>query len=130
VPRCSPRRARRRARETGRRSKEHCELPPPGTAFYELETTGGTYVVAALPPPLALLLARCTPAERDVFPDLLAGRSNAEIATRRRRSVRTVANQVASLLWRLGARSRRELAALAAGHGREAKGYGGPGSAG
>jgi DNA-binding NarL/FixJ family response regulator len=106
------------------------ELPPPGTIFHELEDDLGTYVVISLPPPLTALLGRCTPAERDVLPDLIAGRSNSEIARRRRRSVRTVANQVASLLRRLGAGSRRELAALVAGHGRGKEGYGGSGSDG
>jgi DNA-binding NarL/FixJ family response regulator len=39
---------------------------------------------------------------------LLEGRSNSEIATARRTSVRTVANQVGSVLRKLGARSRAE----------------------
>ena len=40
-------------------------------------------------------LARLTRAERDVFTSVLEGRSNDEIAARRRTSPRTVANQLA-----------------------------------
>lgn len=49
------------------------------------------------------------PGEREVLRLLLAGHSNIEIATARGTSVRTIANQVASLLKKLGARSRFEL---------------------
>jgi DNA-binding CsgD family transcriptional regulator len=52
-------------------------------------------------------------AESDVARHILAGRSNSEIAALRRCSVRTVANQVASLFRKLGVRSRLELVALA-----------------
>jgi DNA-binding CsgD family transcriptional regulator len=48
-------------------------------------------------------------AERDVFTRVVAGASNAEIARARSVSPRTVANQVASLLRKLGAGSRFEL---------------------
>lgn len=44
--------------------------------------------------------------------DLLDGQSNAEIAARRGRSARTVANQVAAVLRKLGVSSRIELIAL------------------
>jgi DNA-binding NarL/FixJ family response regulator len=54
-----------------------------------------------------------TAAELDVMADLLAGCSNGEIARRRGRSTRTVANQVASILKKLGAGSRLEIVALA-----------------
>lgn len=49
------------------------------------------------------------PGEREVLRLLLAGLSNTEIASARGTSVRTIANQVASLLKKLGARSRFEL---------------------
>lgn len=49
------------------------------------------------------------PGEREVLRLLLAGHSNSEIASARGTSARTVANQVASLLKKLGARSRYEL---------------------
>lgn len=48
-------------------------------------------------------------AERIVLQLVVAGKSNAAIAQARGTSVRTVANQVASLLRKLGARSRYDL---------------------
>ena len=51
-----------------------------------------------------------TPTERTILELLSQGLSNAEIARIRSRSVRTIANQVASLLRKAGAASRRELA--------------------
>ncbi len=58
-----------------------------------------------LPPSLPRSLSA---AERTIALALLEGRSNAEIARARRTSVRTVANQVASLFQKLGVRSRSE----------------------
>ena len=52
-----------------------------------------------------------TPAERMIALDAAAGLSNATIAARRRRSVRTIANQLASIYRKLGVGSRAELAA-------------------
>ena len=52
-----------------------------------------------------------TPAERAVLEGLLAGQSNAAIARARGTSIRTVANQVAALMRKLGLDSRRELIA-------------------
>ena len=48
-------------------------------------------------------------AEADVLARLVRGQSNAEIAKARKTAVRTVANQVASLLRKTGASSRFEL---------------------
>jgi DNA-binding NarL/FixJ family response regulator len=53
-----------------------------------------------------------TAAELAVFSAMLLGRSNADIARARGTSPRTVANQVASILKKLGCRSRAECAAL------------------
>ncbi len=50
-----------------------------------------------------------TPAERSILERVATGASNADIARARGASVRTVANQVASLLKKLGARSRFDL---------------------
>jgi DNA-binding NarL/FixJ family response regulator len=58
---------------------------------------------------------KLTPAEREVLKDVIRGRSNREIAARRRASVRTVANQIGALLKKLGAASRLELAAQSLG---------------
>lgn len=54
-------------------------------------------------------LSALTQAERAVLDHLVSGASNAEIARARGASVRTVANQVASLLKKLSAGSRFEL---------------------
>jgi DNA-binding NarL/FixJ family response regulator len=59
------------------------------------------------PPPVGLL----TPAELAVARAISQGDSNAEIARARGTSIRTVANQVASILVRLGAGSRAQVAA-------------------
>ncbi|MBX3208369.1 MAG: helix-turn-helix transcriptional regulator [Labilithrix sp.] len=56
-----------------------------------------------------------TDAESDVLELLQRGLSNEEIAVMRSRSVRTIANQVASLLRKTQTRSRRELVVRAAG---------------
>ena len=61
-------------------------------------------------PDLSLL----TPAEREVASLVLDGLSNAAIARRRSTAVRTIANQVGSLLRKLDLSSRCELAALGA----------------
>lgn len=53
--------------------------------------------------------AALTPSERSVLALVVAGASNAAIARSRGSSVRTVANQVASLLDKLGADSRFDL---------------------
>ena len=92
----------RRARSPGR-SVEHFELA--GKQYARLEI--------ALTPPLP---SKLTAAERDVVKLILEGKSNAAIAKVRGVAVRTVANQVASILRKLGAASRSELpAALARG---------------
>ena len=52
-----------------------------------------------------------TQAEINVLVGLLAGRSNAEIAGDRGCSVRTIANHVASILRKLGVKSRLEVVA-------------------
>lgn len=51
-------------------------------------------------------------AERDVLDLLQRGLSNEQIASARSRSVRTIANQVASLLRKTSSASRRELLVL------------------
>ena len=50
-----------------------------------------------------------TPAELEVLEMLIEGASNAEIARRRGRSVKTIANQVRAVFQRVGVGSRREL---------------------
>lgn len=53
--------------------------------------------------------AQLTPAEQDVAARAIAGESNARIAAARGTSLRTVANQVASVFRKLGVASRHEL---------------------
>jgi DNA-binding NarL/FixJ family response regulator len=62
-----------------------------------------------LPPPT--LPGSLSAAERDVAIALLEGLSNAEIAATRGTAARTVANQVAAVLRKLGVRSRTEAVA-------------------
>ena len=77
-----------------------------------------TFVAAFVGATLAVKAARAheplTQAERAVLELVRGGCSNAEIALRRGTSARTIANQVASLLRKTKAPSRRALAAVAA----------------
>jgi len=58
---------------------------------------------------------RLTPSEAEVQEAILRGESNADIASARRSSVRTVANQVGCVFRKWGVNSRCELAAVMAG---------------
>lgn len=60
-------------------------------------------------------LSELTQAEAGVLDAVRRGLSNSEIARKRAVSVRTVANQIASLFRKLGAQSRLDLVLLAAG---------------
>lgn len=73
----------------------------------------GQHIIRAfdLRGPTSDALLALTPTERAVTADLLRGLSNREIAARRNRSVRTIANQVAAILQKMSAPSRRALAA-------------------
>ena len=81
-----------------------------GVRMHELEDE--LVVVSA---PLPRQGAALTPAELEVAKLLARGRSNQEIARARRTSLRTVANQVAAVLKKLGAGSRVSVAAWLAG---------------
>jgi DNA-binding CsgD family transcriptional regulator len=77
---------------------------------FEPEFGGPSYFVISLasgrPLPYAL-----SPAEREVVELVLAGLTNVEIASKRERSARTIANQLASIFRKLGVSSRFELTA-------------------
>ncbi len=62
-------------------------------------------------------LGALSKAERGVLDGLVGGLTNQEIATRRGTSVRTVANQVASILRKLGVGSRNEAVRIVSGGG-------------
>lgn len=74
-----------------------------------IEIEGETFLILSLPLG-ALDLSKLTPAERAVAEAMIDGKSNAEIAKLRGRSVRTIANQIASIFRKLGVGSRAELA--------------------
>lgn len=78
--------------------------PPPNLVAEKLddELVVFSWDLAAPPPVL-------TSAERDVLVRVVRGASNAAIARARKTSVRTIANQVASLLRKTGAASRFDL---------------------
>jgi DNA-binding CsgD family transcriptional regulator len=94
------------------------ELDAPGGLVAHRFDVGGD-AFAILEFPLAdlvspQLLASLSASEQSVMRLVLEGKSNLEIARVRRRAVRTVANQVASIFRKLGIGSRCELYALAA----------------
>jgi DNA-binding CsgD family transcriptional regulator len=87
-----------------------CSLLPDGLKVFPFEIAGDDYAVLSLPTSQGRPLANLSPAEMDVVERVLEGRSNAEIARARGTALRTVANQVANVFRKVGARSRVELA--------------------
>jgi DNA-binding NarL/FixJ family response regulator len=61
------------------------------------------------------VLAALSRSEQLVALDAVSGLSNAAIASNRKRSVRTIANQLASIYRKLGITSRAELALIVLG---------------
>lgn len=96
------------------RDAKGAAVAPAGLESWTLSFGGDEYVVLSFPSPPAEW-AGLTAAEAGVLEEILAGRSNREIAQGRAASVRTVANQVASILRKLGVRSRYELVSRLAG---------------
>ncbi|HVH45133.1 MAG TPA: helix-turn-helix transcriptional regulator [Labilithrix sp.] len=80
---------------------------PAGVSAYRLDVPGDELVLFVWESEHAT--TPLAPGEREVLQLVLDGYSNTEIAAVRGTSVRTIANQVASLLKKLGARSRYEL---------------------
>ena len=80
-------------------------VPPPNLVAERIddELIVFSWDVAESPPPAL------TSAERDVLARVVRGESNQAIAHARKTSVRTIANQVASLLRKCGATSRFDL---------------------
>lgn len=100
-----------RARDTSARaSVEQVSLAPPsGLSASTFEFDGDQFALLEWPLENGALPPGLTPAERDVAKMVLAGLSNDEIARRRGRSIRTVANQVAALFRKLQVSSRLKL---------------------
>ena len=81
--------------------------PPATLVAYRLDINGEEIVLFSWGSETAD--ATLSPAEEDVLRLLAEGQSNQAIATARGTSVRTVANQVAGLMRKLGASSRFEI---------------------
>ncbi len=84
---------------------------PAGLTAWIAEEDQEPFALLEWPETGALPVQGLTAAERDVARLAARGLSNREIAASRGTSVRTVANQVASVFVKLGVGSRRELAA-------------------
>src|SRR4051794_25317076 len=85
--------------------------PPRGLTIVEFAAGEGGQIAIFTFPVSAQSRGILTPAERAVVTAILDGKSNAAIALARSTSVRTVANQVASIFKKLGVGSRAELVA-------------------
>jgi DNA-binding CsgD family transcriptional regulator len=75
----------------------------------ELETANGRMVLVSVERPDRVLERELSPAECSVARLLVEGKTHAEIAELRRRSARTVANQLAAVFQKLGVSGRFEL---------------------
>lgn len=91
------------------------ETPADGVRVTRLDLGSDQFLVLSVKTDPGASLSTLTPAEREVVRDLLQGSSNAEIATSRQTSERTVANQIAAVFRKLSVSSRGELAALLSG---------------
>ena len=85
-------------------SRDKRIVPPPNLVAEKIDDELVVFTWDIAPPPVEL-----TSAEREVLERVVRGESNQAIATARNTSVRTVANQVASLLRKTGAASRFDL---------------------
>lgn len=95
---------------------EDSSLPPPSGLRAASFTVGeAEFLVLSYPAAVPALPESLTTTEQAITAGLLAGLSNREIALSRGGAVRTVANQVASVLRKAGVRSRFELARKYAG---------------
>jgi len=83
-----------------------------------MSAAGKELFILSLPSPVAQLPAVLTAAERHVAALVLDGLSNRTIAQMRGTSVRTVANQIASVFRKLNVTGRAELADAVAGRRR------------
>lgn len=77
----------------------------------QVDLDGETYLVLQWTPPAPRPGVPLTTAERAVAALVAGGATNEEIARTRKTSVRTVANQIASIMRKLGVSSRVAIAA-------------------
>lgn len=88
------------------------EVPPPrGLTARRMTLLGDEHIVLSFPLGAPEVPSSLTKAEREVALLVLEGRADAEIASIRGVSKRTVANQIASIFRKLEVSSRVELAA-------------------
>ena len=96
----------------------HHFAAPDGLRATRLSVGGAPLVLLSFPlstllePTVAAALPALTEAEGEVLAMVLRGATNAQVALRRGTSVRTVANQLASVYDKLGVRGRAALCAL------------------
>jgi DNA-binding NarL/FixJ family response regulator len=81
---------------------------PPGLRVSRMVVGTDELALFSVPIGVPMLPTELTKAQRAVGLALLAGKSNAQIASARGTSIRTVANQISSLLRKLNVRSRAE----------------------
>jgi DNA-binding NarL/FixJ family response regulator len=92
-----------------------------GADAFEVAIGEERLVVITLPANEVGKTATLSSAELEVARDALAGLSNAAIASKRGRSPRTIANQLASIYRKLGVDSRTQMAASLLGCDRPAR---------
>ena len=90
-------------------------VPPAGLTGHVLRVGREEYVMLAWPAKSGGMLQDLSPAESEVVQLAASGLSNSQIANARRKSLRTIANQLASAFRKLGIRSRLELFAIFSG---------------
>jgi DNA-binding NarL/FixJ family response regulator len=103
-----------RARKPRPSSDDGILAAPSGLSAGRLRIGGDDFAVLEWPLDAVCPRTGLTPAEQEILEAISAGLSNRDIARRRGTSERTVANQVAHLLRKLGAGSRHELLARTA----------------
>lgn len=101
--------------QDGSGGRDRSRLTEAERDHFFVNVDGVEYAVIASSRPTLVLPEGLTDAEISVLMLILAGLSNEEIARARGRSLRTVANQVASILEKSGAASRGELCARCRG---------------
>ena len=115
-PTSSPRRSggRRSAGRAPRRAPAGTTAPttessPDSARATKLRVEGKELLIVSVPALDARLPSRLTAAESEVMRLMLQGKTNGDIAKQRQTSVRTVANQAASIYRKLGVHGRAEL---------------------